>query len=774
MYWPNDWRLRDCLWACGGLTLLQIILVVLSQFGIDIPVIRQVSGFLFLTFVPGILLLRILGIRNVNAVESVVYSAGLSLALLMFTGAVTNIAFPLIGIRQPLLIMPVTICLAALSAILLLLAWLRERRTTLLESPIASLRPGLHSILVLALMLLLVILGVKVSDLTGNNLVIIFILLCIAAIFGLGVYKKFFKPPIYPLVIFIVSLCLLYQTSLMTPYMVGTDIYPEYQFFRIAASSGVWNYAIPSTINSCLSIVILAPYYSSMMGISGIWVFKAVYPLVFSLMPLAMYRFFRIQVGETRSFIATFFFLAVPTFSLELVSLCRQQVAELFMALLILLLVDRKIAGWPKLAMLMLFSAGLVVSHYSLGFIVLIYMGLLLVLILLMKRSFFPAAWAWLTRRSGGLPDYMRKPGSGSLPLMLLASVAVFYFVFAFAWYGLTSSGINFGMLAYEWSRQTGSAIQMAINAFTHLGGNVALTPAVAQSDSLVKTALGLDFWRVSWQGMAFRLLQYITELFLVAGLLRLLLRPRGLKFRLEYIALSVTSVLLLIACVLLPYFATVFNASRWYHILLITLAPFVVLGGEGIVLSAIYLWRKIIGSLSTVNWESVSVKALPLIAVIVFIPYFIFTSGIVYEVTGQKITDRIDDPYSLALSNHRLNLAGVFNRQDEAAAEWLCGESAGKPLNVFTDADSYKMLLLPDCFMNWSYIPLQGMLPTASYLYLTSWNTQKDSIAFSQTGKPGLRTIQNLADVAATAYAENHGDKIYLNGGSAILLGTK
>lgn len=312
MYWPNDWRLRDCLWACGGLTLLQIILVVLSQFGIDIPVIRQVSGFLFLTFVPGILLLRILGIRNVNAVESVVYSAGLSLALLMFTGAVTNIAFPLIGIRQPLLIMPVTICLAALSAILLLLAWLRERRTTLLESPIASLRPGLHSILVLALMLLLVILGVKVSDLTGNNLVIIFILLCIAAIFGLGVYKKFFKPPIYPLVIFIVSLCLLYQTSLMTPYMVGTDIYPEYQFFRIAASSGVWNYAIPSTINSCLSIVILAPYYSSMMGISGIWVFKAVYPLVFSLMPLAMYRFFRIQVGETRSFIATFFFWLCP------------------------------------------------------------------------------------------------------------------------------------------------------------------------------------------------------------------------------------------------------------------------------------------------------------------------------------------------------------------------------------------------------------------------------------------------------------------------------
>jgi uncharacterized membrane protein len=774
MQWPNDWRLRDCLCVCGGISLLQVILVFLSQVGIDVPVIRQITGFVFITFIPGILLLRILKIHNINIVESIVYSVGLSLSLIMLGLALADVTLPLVGIRQPLAPVATILTLAALYTVLMALAWLQERRAELPN--ITKTRPALslNSVLFMVLILALVVVGVKVSDLTGNNLIIIASLLLIAAAVGLAAYRRFIQPAAYAFALFIISLGLLYQTTLMSPFMVGTDVYAEYQVYRTAASAGVWLYTLPSTINSCLSIVILAPVYAGMLGISGIWVFKAVYPILFSFLPLALYRIFRIQTGQFRAFLAAFFFMAVPTFSLELTSLARQQVAELFMGLTILLLVDRKITNGPKLAMLLLFSSGIIVSHYSLGFINLIYMGLLLVFIVMMKRGFFPRLWALLTRKTGGLPDYINRPGSGSLPLRLIILTVAFYFVFAFAWYGFTSSGINLSFLTYEWSRQTGSVNQMVGGAITQPSGNIPPSSSAAPSDSLIKTALGFDFWQVSWQGKIFRLLQYLTQLFLVAGCFRLLLRPKGLKFSLEYIALSVISILLLIACILLPYLATVFNTSRWYHVLLITLAPFAVLGGEAIVLSLKYLWQRARASWPVVSWEIVSPKVLASIAIVIFVPYFIFTSGIIYEVTGQQVTDRVDAPYSFALSNNRLNLTGIFNEQDEAAAEWLCSKSGGTTLNIYADANSYKMLLMPGCSVNWIYIPIRENLPSASYLYLTSWNNEKNSIAFSQSGKPGLRSFYNLTDVPATIQATNYGDKIYSNGGPAILILTK
>ncbi|MCX6008882.1 MAG: hypothetical protein NTW48_02375, partial [Chloroflexi bacterium] len=76
---PNDWQIKKCLVLSGSLLLATWGLIGLGALGLDIPVLRQAVAVIFLSFVPGLLLLRILRIHNIGIIESLLYSVGLSL-----------------------------------------------------------------------------------------------------------------------------------------------------------------------------------------------------------------------------------------------------------------------------------------------------------------------------------------------------------------------------------------------------------------------------------------------------------------------------------------------------------------------------------------------------------------------------------------------------------------------------------------------------------------------------------------------------------------------
>ena len=64
--------------------------------------IRPIAGFVYLTFVPGLLLLRILKVHKKSSVETVLYAAGLSLIFDMSAGFFINAVYPFIGIDSPI------------------------------------------------------------------------------------------------------------------------------------------------------------------------------------------------------------------------------------------------------------------------------------------------------------------------------------------------------------------------------------------------------------------------------------------------------------------------------------------------------------------------------------------------------------------------------------------------------------------------------------------------------------------------------------------------
>ena len=85
----------------------------------DIPVARQALSFVYLTFIPGFVGLKLLGINRLSTMENIIFSIGLSLVTLMLIGLIMNELLPLFGISQPLALSPLV---AATSSFVLIRA----------------------------------------------------------------------------------------------------------------------------------------------------------------------------------------------------------------------------------------------------------------------------------------------------------------------------------------------------------------------------------------------------------------------------------------------------------------------------------------------------------------------------------------------------------------------------------------------------------------------------------------------------------------------------
>ena len=788
----NDWEIKKCLRLALGVLLAVLSLIWLADLGFDIPGLRQIASFIFLTFIPGILILRILKIHNVGIIESLVYSVGLSLTFIMFTGLVANFTLPLIGISKPISLIPVTATLTIFVLVLMAVAYMRDKAFIGRQEITPGNKLPLTPLLLLILLLLLTIISVALIDSYQNNILLLIIILAIAGVIGLAAFGKLIEPRLYPLVILVISLCLLYQTTLLSPYLVGTDIYMEHYACQVVADNGFWSPFPHNQFNACLSITMLAPVYSLILNVNSIWIFKAVYPLLFSLVPLILFYVFSQQMSPKKAFLSAFFFVIVPTFSLEMIALCRQQIAELFLALTILLMVDRKLNLGPRLTLAIIFAMSIVVSHYGLGSITFIYMALFLPLVLVIRRSIFRRAWGWLTRKSGGLPRSLIAPGA--FPTKALLIVVIIYFISGFVWYGVTAlgvlkfagrvwigetriviteiSGLDLGQTEPSQGQIDTSQGQIDTSQGQTDTSQGQAGPSVlfdfGQRDALVQTGLGLDFAQASPQGKGFRILQYVTQLFLIAGLLRLIFRPKHLRFTAEYIALSIVSVLLLLACILLPDFADILNTTRMYHIALITLAPFYILGGEAIWVGVSYLWHKLVQRTEALEFDGDSQGYPKFVVLVVLIPYFLFTSGFIYEVTGQEVTDKVDTPYSIALSSYRLDLAALFYWQDGAAAEWL-SQRVGDETDVYFDGHSIKIGMLYEQLYHPLVFPYNNSeLLEDTYIYFTARNIEKNEVTFITL--PGLRRHANFDDIPGLTTAIENKSRIYNNGGAQVL----
>ena len=194
MAYINSWGIKKFIPVVLTILSAMVGLVGLSALGFEIPIVRQIVGFIFLTFVPGILILRIFKVHNISTVESLVYSVGLSLAFIMFTGLFVNFVFPLFGISKPISIFPFTATFTGFILILGAIAYKRDKGFLTSSQP--NNPPPIFSppFLFLILLPLLAILGAFLVNYYQNNTLLLIFILVIAAIVGLvalvNLYRK--------------------------------------------------------------------------------------------------------------------------------------------------------------------------------------------------------------------------------------------------------------------------------------------------------------------------------------------------------------------------------------------------------------------------------------------------------------------------------------------------------------------------------------------------------------------------------------------------------
>ena len=698
-----EWKSRDFL-----VIILFLQLIVYATTFFNVLVARQVIGFIYFTFVPGFVIIKLLKLDELDGLETILFSVGLSVAFLMFAGLFINEFCFLFGVSKPLSLVPLMIILNSFILVGGVLVYLRSGCVKHFKTSTFGLSPSALLFMVLPV---LTVLGAMWVNVYENNSILLFLIIAIAFLFIIGVIsKKFLPPKIYPLAVFIIAISLLYHSSLISNSLIhfGSDMPGEVFAFKIVENNAHWSSVNPypgdlsvGRTYGMLSVTILPSIYTKLLNLDIIWVFKTLYPLIFSLVPLGLYKIWSKIINAKYAFVSAFLFMAYNVFYTEILGLNKQMIGELFFVLLLLVILNKKIRPINKTLCFLIFGFALIVSHYALAEIFLFLISFVLISLIIMK-----------------------KPSRNITLTMVLC-----FFAIMFSWYLYTSSSAvfdafsNFGEHVYS---QLGEFFNPATRGQTVLRG------------------LGMEAPPTIWN-MISRIFAYLTQVLIVVGFVGVITKRSGIRFDMEYFLLSLFSLTFLAALILVPGLANTLNMTRFYHILLVFLAPLCVLGAETIAKIVSKRKTELIGSI---------------LLLVVLVPYFLFQVGFVYEVTGS-------DNWSVPLSKYRMpayrlyGQLGYTTAYSISGAQWLSNNVAVEYTQIYADFWSRRTELRGYGSVYLGYVETLSnttKITTKGIVYLSSLNIIEGTVI-------GDRYLWNSSELGFLSDLNT----IYSNGGCEV-----
>lgn len=701
----NDWNIKKFLFVILSIPLALISLIGLDWLGFSIPILRQLVAFIYITFVPGIIILRILRLHKLGSIRTILYAAGLSISTMMCTGFLLNLLYPAL-ISMPISLMPL---MAGFSIIVLILAVISYVRDRGYSSPDLIDVKELWSptSLFLCLIPIFSIFSTYLMNVNGDNSLQMALLLVIMAI-PVMLLCGWIQDKYMPLAIFTTSLSLLFHTTLITQYIWGADIHVEYYFANLIMNYSWWNPALYDNVDAMLSVVMLAPAYSIISNLDLVWVFKIIYPVLFSFIPLGLFHVYKKYTSDIVAFFACFFFISIFTFYTVMPALARQQIAELFLVNMIILVTEEDMPRRALNILLVIFSASMVVSHYGLSYI---FMFILII--------------SWLIAKNRLIVDRLWKNKKLDYNI-IYASFILFFIIFTIVWFIYVGRSSIFN---------TGVMIGYNILAST----SDILSPTTSQAVSITIKEMQL------FQSIE-RYIHLISLLLIIIGVILTILNNYRIKAGHEYMIFSVSGLAIAILGFVLPYFASALDSNRLYHITLFFLAPFCIIG----LLSLIKLV-----DMAKIGAFNIIVKRPYHIISVFLIIFLLFNSAFIYQVFNEQKMGRF------ALDN-TVNFM-TLNNEELSSANWLKNHSDA---TKWIYADQGKAIIL-----NWmigkandiNSVEARGMGLNDSYVYLSTFYINNDKIFVSGSDNETER-IRSELDLDTS--------KIYDNYKSYILIG--
>lgn len=724
---------------------------------LDLPFLRQILGFFFLTILPGLLILQILKLNKIGSTEKVVLSVGLSISFLMFFGLLLNNLSLSFGYKTPLSTISLLLLFNLAFITLGIIGYKLNKPQTFFLMNLNLSLPEKGFLMVPIFFPVLSIFGTHIMNTTNNNIILMFLLFLIPIYIAfVCFFNQKFTRRLYSVVIFLISISLLLIFMLRFPHIYGNDIHTEYYFFQTTFDNLHWSIFEHSILDACLSVSLLPTIFQSIMNLNAQeYLFKGIYVSICSFGPLTIYILSKKYIGELYAFLASFFFISQLTF-LSVAGNPRTNVAIFFVALAFTAFFSDKIDPLKRRILFVVFMTSCIVSHYSTAYIFFfIMLGSFIGIKILLKKYTFKKT--------------------------ITLTIVLLFFALIFFWYSqITERAFNSGVSFIE---------RTAINLNKFF---------IEESRaSQVKKLIGkeLAYPVLSRANLAFT---WGIFIFIGIGILTMLKRYKEMidisnvkfkkidflktKFEMEYLVIALACIGLLVVMVALPYISVAYSIQRLYFSIIIILSIHFVIGGmmlskhlffllQNTFLFCKSLYGKIASQETCIKRKScffgrafffkerldeknASQVWSYLVILSILVPYFLFQTGAMYEIFGAPAGD--------ILSSKGEGYDREYVHDSEScAAKWLM-TNGEKTFRIYTP-DPYGELRLisqgkisPNRIDNYSFSRHRKL---EGYIYLNYYNVIK-----------GKLTVKDITH-SMTEYSDMiiEKNKVYNSGGSEI-----
>ncbi len=357
-----------------------VCFLLLANTGYNRLELLNIVGFLSLLFIPGMLTTIALQLKGLSVWMHIALAAAFSILELMIIGLAGNTLLPFFAVVRPLDSPYVISEIAILVVVLSVIAWRRMNTLTIVIRRwicFDTLRNFAYAFAPALFVFLSVLGAIRLNN--GQSGALTAVMLAGMTLYTLLLVRnaETLEEGVLPTGLFFMALSLLLMTSLRGWYITGHDIQAEYKVFELAKNAGIWSIGLyRDAYNACLSITILPTIFGNIMRVADPYIYKFFFQIIFALSAPVVYFISRNWISARLSFLAGLYFIAFPTFFEDMPFLIRQEIAFLFFGLMIYLLFEEKLALHVRRLLFVCMGIGVILSHYSTTYTVLVIFAL--------------------------------------------------------------------------------------------------------------------------------------------------------------------------------------------------------------------------------------------------------------------------------------------------------------------------------------------------------------------------------------------------------------
>jgi uncharacterized membrane protein len=552
--------------------------------------------------------------------KRILYGIGLLFIFLMVLGLVLNYLLPILGISNPLTSVPIVV---SFWACVIIVAILNRKR--IYHWLISFKKPSIpKSVYALILLPIMAVGGAELVNYLSSNILVMILMVMIVVVPIVCMFTKFIPKQYWSFAIWMMALSLILQVALISNSLWGADNILEYGCYRVTDMNGVYN-SSPSitqypTYYTSLAVTILPIMINKIFGIGGFWIFKIIFPILLSFLPVAVYETIKTQFSEKYAILSAFLTMSTYLFFTTMLTSEKQLVSMTLLSIFILAMVDNGIRR--KALLLFTIGLGIIVSHYSTAGLFVILFGLTAIILQIVnilrlklkhnEKDLVPSKRFWL---------------------------AVVLVITCFGWYWLIGNGVVI---------RTFFGIGHYIAAGANVGANNA--PISAQTSAMIKQNHVLYLIENGSNYMPYSLLiaYLFTQVLIGIGIIVALWQTYKKKVHIHpaFLCFAIIMIGLMALELVSARFTAFIGMDRIYPIVLLILCVFMIVGAE-------FVLRK---------------KAM-IFSVVILVVFFLMNTGFIQQIVGFPLKNAI------SISQNAEDFT-VFTDKEVAGARWAVSQN--------------------------------------------------------------------------------------------------